>query len=156
VYTSFPWPALCGEVEKLRIELPQRKELDGDLGTLATGLATRARNTRNRWLKEATPAGFENFRGSASPDETPHLPREKPDSDRVSWGLMGSRGSKVARLAALAANAVRACDLVRALTVLDEIQAACEPSVGGRTCLTARQRSDPAPNRWTVSLRCLS
>ena len=31
-------------------------------------------------------------------------------------------GSTVARLAALAANAVRACDLVRALAVLDEIQ----------------------------------
>jgi hypothetical protein len=43
---------------------------------------------------------------------------------------MGSRGSTVARLAALAANAVRACDLVRALAVLDQIQAACSESDG--------------------------
>ena len=76
----------------------------------------------------ATPAGFESLRRSASPHETPHLSREKPDSDRVSLGLMGSRGSKVARLAALAANAVWACDLVRALAVLDEIQDVCRES----------------------------
>jgi integrase len=59
VYTSFPWPALCAEVQKLKIELLEGKILDGDFGGLATRLATRARNTRNRWLKEATPAGFE-------------------------------------------------------------------------------------------------
>jgi hypothetical protein len=34
----------------------------------------------------------------------------------------------VARLAALAANAVRACDLVRALALLEEIQATCDAS----------------------------
>src|SRR5262245_12997652 len=81
---------------------------------------------------QATPAGFENFRGSASPHETPRSQREKPDSDRFSPARAGSRGSKVAKLAAMAANAVRAWDLVRALEVLREIQATCGES---QTCL---------------------
>jgi hypothetical protein len=73
VYTTFPWPALCAEVAKLKIEKvpagvtktgsqnrPRRRpSLYGDARSLATGLATAQRNWRNRWRKGATPAGFE-------------------------------------------------------------------------------------------------
>jgi integrase len=59
VYTTFPWPALCAEVVKLKIEL--RPHTAGAAGSpqLATALATGQRNWRNRWRKSATPAGFE-------------------------------------------------------------------------------------------------
>jgi len=73
VYTTFPWPALCAEVAKLKIrkvtagvtKLGSQKPtsstpvLDGESRSLATGLATAQRNWRNRWRKSATPAGFE-------------------------------------------------------------------------------------------------
>lgn len=72
VYTTFPWPALCAEVAKLRIkkvraggaktgakETLSGSALDGESRSLATGLATAQRNWRNRWRKSATPAGFE-------------------------------------------------------------------------------------------------
>jgi hypothetical protein len=69
VYTTFPWPALCAEVAKLKIrkvtagvtKLGSQKPtsstpvLDGD----SRSLATAQRNWRNRWRKSATPAGFE-------------------------------------------------------------------------------------------------
>jgi hypothetical protein len=89
------------------------------------GVGRVQRNSSAIKVLQATPAGFENFRGSASAHEIPRSLREKPDTDRVSRTPIGPRGSTVARLAALAANAVRACDLVRALAVLDEIQAEC-------------------------------
>jgi integrase len=59
VYTTFPWPALCAEVAKLQIALREGKLLEGDFGGLATPLATRERTARKRWVKAATPAGFE-------------------------------------------------------------------------------------------------
>jgi hypothetical protein len=59
VYSSFPWPALCAEVQKLKIELREGKVLDGDFERLATPLATPQRMARKRWGKVATPAGFE-------------------------------------------------------------------------------------------------
>jgi integrase len=72
VYTTFPWPALCAEVAKLRIKKvttgvaktgaksrSEERVLDGEPRALATGLATAQRNWRNRWRKSATPAGFE-------------------------------------------------------------------------------------------------
>jgi integrase len=59
IYTSFPWPALCAEVAKLKIELREGKVLDGDFRGLATSLATVQRTARKRWTKSATPAGFE-------------------------------------------------------------------------------------------------
>ncbi len=72
IYTTFPWPALCAEVAKLRIgkvttgvaktgakSTSEGRVLDGEPRSLATGLATAQRNWRNRWRKSATPAGFE-------------------------------------------------------------------------------------------------
>lgn len=72
VYTTFPWPALCAEVAKLRIKkvtagvakigsksVSEGRVLDGEPRSLATVLATGQRNWRNRWRKSATPAGFE-------------------------------------------------------------------------------------------------
>jgi hypothetical protein len=130
VYTTFPWPAMCEEIQKLRITW-QPPSLPPPPPPARYTAVTGEENARNRWTKKATPAGFENFRGSASPDETPRSPREKPSLVPPSQALTGARGSTVARLAALAANAVRACDLVRALEVLDELQAECREPQGG-------------------------
>jgi hypothetical protein len=55
--TTFPWPALCAEVQKLTVSLKEGQVLDGDFGDLATDLATGQRNYRNRWRNTATPAG---------------------------------------------------------------------------------------------------
>jgi integrase len=61
VYTTFPWPGLCAEVAKLRIELREGIVISGDFRAVATALATTRRTARNRWQKTATPAGFEVF-----------------------------------------------------------------------------------------------
>ena len=53
VYTTFPWPALCAEVQKLNVSVREGQVLDGDF----RGLATSQRNRRNRWKKTATPGG---------------------------------------------------------------------------------------------------
>ena len=54
VYSTFPWPALCAEIAKLRIEL-----LDGRVLDLPTVLPTNEVRARKRWKNVATPAGFE-------------------------------------------------------------------------------------------------
>jgi integrase len=59
VYTTFPWPVLCEEVGKLRIEpvgvqVPPAL-VDKTRYTAVTG----EQSSRNRWTKSATPAGFE-------------------------------------------------------------------------------------------------
>ena len=59
VYTTFPWPVLCAEVGKLKIEpavvrIP-RGLSDGTRYSAVTG----EQSSRNRWTKRATPAGFE-------------------------------------------------------------------------------------------------
>ncbi len=59
VYTTFPWPALCEEVAKLKISLREGKVLDEDSGALATEFATNQLKARNRWTKLVTPSGIE-------------------------------------------------------------------------------------------------
>ena len=59
VYTTFPWPALCAEVAKLKIRLRKGKVLDGNFGAFATRFATRQQKARNRWRKVVTPSGLE-------------------------------------------------------------------------------------------------
>jgi integrase len=59
IYTTFPWPALCEEVAKLKIGLREGVLLDGDFGSFATVLATSQRRARNRWQKVVTPSGLE-------------------------------------------------------------------------------------------------
>ena len=59
IYTTFPWPALCAEVAKLKIDLREGLVIVGDFGNLATGFATRQLSSRNRWTNMATPTGFE-------------------------------------------------------------------------------------------------
>jgi integrase len=56
VYSSFPWPALCAEVAKLKIDKREGQLIEADF---ATEFATRQASARNRWTKKATPAGFE-------------------------------------------------------------------------------------------------
>jgi integrase len=59
IYTTFPWPALCAEVEKLKISLREGLVLDGNFPGLATGFATNQLKARNRWQKVVTPSGLE-------------------------------------------------------------------------------------------------
>jgi integrase len=59
VYTTFPWPALCEEVGKLKIGLREGLILDGDFRGLATEFATNQLKARNRWQKVVTPSGLE-------------------------------------------------------------------------------------------------
>lgn len=53
-YTSFPWPALCAEVSKLKISVRE-----GTVLAFATPFATSRPGRRHRWDKRATPTGFE-------------------------------------------------------------------------------------------------
>jgi integrase len=59
IYTSFPWPALCTEVVKLKIELRKNLENTEKSIAFATGFATAHVKGRNRWRKEVTPSGIE-------------------------------------------------------------------------------------------------
>ena len=59
VYTTFPWPALCAEVAKLKIALREGKVIEADFGSFATSLATSHVRARNRWQKSVTPSGIE-------------------------------------------------------------------------------------------------
>jgi hypothetical protein len=59
MYTTFPWPPLCEEVAKLKIDVHEGKILDGDFGEFATPLATSQLRGRNRWQKMVTPSGLE-------------------------------------------------------------------------------------------------
>ena len=59
IYTTFPWPALCEEVAKLKIGLREGVLLDGEFGEFATEFATVQRRARNRWQKVVTPSGLE-------------------------------------------------------------------------------------------------
>ena len=126
VYTTFPWPVLCEEVRKLKIEpagvrIP-RGLLDKTRYTAVTGEKT----SRNRWTKRATPAGFEGARNSAKPSDTEVAPPENQKSGSVTH-LLARRGcsrcSKAAHLALIAANAVRNGDLFKALELLEEVAA---------------------------------
>jgi integrase len=59
LYTTFPWPALCDEVKKLRIDLRDARSADGESGEFATTFATTQRKARNRWRSSVTPSGIE-------------------------------------------------------------------------------------------------
>jgi len=53
-YTRAPWPALCAEVLKLKVEI-----LGAEVLVLSTPRSTLDQHLRNRWRNMATPAGFE-------------------------------------------------------------------------------------------------
>jgi hypothetical protein len=106
VYTTFPWPALCAEVAKLRIKkvttgvaktgaksTSEERVLDGEPRSLATGLATAQRNWRNRWRKSATPAGFETTENSANYHEDSRSPTEKPRAEAPTQRMTRRSGS---------------------------------------------------------------
>jgi integrase len=59
VYTTFPWPALCAEIAKLKIELRSDGFGNGGSKAFATAFATAHVKGRNRWLKSVTPSGIE-------------------------------------------------------------------------------------------------
>jgi integrase len=59
VYNTPPWPALCEEVKKLRIELREGVVLAAAFGGLPTTFPTTHTKARNRWRKSVTPPGIE-------------------------------------------------------------------------------------------------
>jgi integrase len=54
VYTTFPWPALCAEIAKLKCAISKGGSLE-----FLTGLSTAEARARKRWGKGATLTGFE-------------------------------------------------------------------------------------------------
>jgi integrase len=59
VYTTFPWPVLCAEVAKLKIEPAVVRIPRGLADKTRYTAVTGEQSSRNRWTKTATPAGFE-------------------------------------------------------------------------------------------------
>lgn len=59
VYTTFPWPALCEAVAKLRIRLPDPSVPPAPTDPTRYSAVTAEESSRSRWTKRATPAGFE-------------------------------------------------------------------------------------------------
>jgi len=66
VYTTFPWPVLCAEVAKLKIEPAVVRIPRGLVDKTRYTAVTGEQSSRNRWTKRATPAGFEPFRGAST------------------------------------------------------------------------------------------
>jgi hypothetical protein len=122
VYTTFPWPALCEEVGKLKISLREEKLLDGSFGALATRFATSQRKARNRWRKVVTPSGLERVQDASKDHVDSQSPTENKPAPQAKKCLTTEDGSKVAKLALLAANAVRNADLHRALELIEQIR----------------------------------
>ena len=126
VYTTFPWPALCEEVKKLRISLRESIVLDGDFRTLATRLATTHRKGRNRWRKLVTPPGIENTPNITKRHEDSQSPTENSKPQASSRSLTKRSGSMAAKLAIMASNVLRNYDVDRALDLLEQIRATCD------------------------------
>jgi hypothetical protein len=59
VCTTFPWPVLCAEVSKLKIEPVGVRIPRGLVDKARYTAVTGEQSSRNRWTKRATPAGFE-------------------------------------------------------------------------------------------------
>jgi hypothetical protein len=57
VYTTFPWPVLCAEVAKLKIEPAVVRIPRGLADKTRYTAVTGEQSSRNRWTKSATPAG---------------------------------------------------------------------------------------------------
>jgi integrase len=90
VYSSFPWPALCAEVAKLKIEVREGQVIEADF---ATRFATTQESARRRWRKSATPAGFEIEPAFFSkPSGTRPWPVTPQDVDGTDRQLVSSRG----------------------------------------------------------------
>jgi integrase len=98
VYSSFPWPALCAEVEKLRVSLKA-----GELVAMpvrlaavaggwppepATAVATVAARSRDEERSLATPEGFE----SAETTQPPASSDERERGER--WIVVGNAGRR--------------------------------------------------------------
>ena len=59
VYTTFPWPVLCEEVRKLKIDPPKALIPSALDDSTRYSAVTGEQSSRHRWTKIATPAGFE-------------------------------------------------------------------------------------------------
>jgi hypothetical protein len=95
-----------------------------------SGPAPSARRGRSA-DSEATPAGFENHRGSASLGETGSESNDSEKLGGASQRLADATGSKVARLVRVARNALRNGDLHRAAEVLEQIEELVGARFGG-------------------------
>jgi hypothetical protein len=70
----------------------------------------------------ATPAGFEDESRAAKLSDDSSSPTENRGAGSSKNRAVKVSGSKVAKLAAVAGNAVRNCDLHRAIELLEELQ----------------------------------
>jgi hypothetical protein len=132
IYTSFPWPALCAEIAKLKIELRSPSALDGGSKAFATGFATAHVKGRNRWLKIVTPSGIGGRRDVTGPRLVTGPPTEGSDAERLavtpechecSEALDAVREAVTVarRLAMVADNAILNGDFQRARAALRDL-----------------------------------
>jgi hypothetical protein len=122
IYTSFPWPALCAEIAKLKIELRSPSPPDCGSKGFATGFATVHVRGRNRWLKSVTPSGIGSIPDVTKQREDSSSPTENRETRSSKKRVVTLNGSKVAKIAAIARNALRNYDLHRAIEVLEELR----------------------------------
>jgi hypothetical protein len=57
-YTTFPWPAMCKAIVKLKLTW-RPPTLSGPPDPARSTAVTCEERSRNRWTNKATPAGFE-------------------------------------------------------------------------------------------------
>ena len=117
-----PWPALCAEIAKLKIELRSDGVGNGGSKAFATAFATAHVKGRNRWIKSVTPSGIESTPSVTRQREDSSSPTENRGTTSLKRRVVTLSGSKVAKLAALARNAVGNYDLTRAIEVLEELR----------------------------------
>jgi hypothetical protein len=80
---------------------------------------------------EVTPPGIESTRNITKQRNDSQSPTEKPKAQIVPRGLTKRSGSMAAKLAVMAANALQNYDVDRALELLEQIRAICDPGAHG-------------------------
>lgn len=122
VYSSFPWPALCAEVAKLKIDMRGGQVIEAEF---ATEFATRQESARRRWGKEATPAGFESVLDLTRPHVECISARQNGVLDESTSGHAGPNCNDCndvrARLARVAKNALLNGDFPRVISILERL-----------------------------------
>ncbi len=94
VYTTFPWPALCAEVAKLKIEPAVVRIPRGLMDKTRYTAVTGEQSSRNRWTKRATPAGFETGpEVDRKPKRCAGLHRHRQGLGPAHWGQQRSLGN---------------------------------------------------------------
>ena len=122
VYSSFPWPVLCAEVAKLKVDVRGGQVIEAEF---ATEFATRQESAWKRWTKVATPAGFESVRDLTRPHVECINARQNEMLDESTSSHVGPNcndcNEVTPRLARVAKNALLNGDFPRVIGILDRL-----------------------------------